>query len=231
MKIYSKIRIFIYFIFFILSIAFVLLSFCFIKEQNSFWKIRKIWAKIQKYFIIYKIEVVGTFDLSAQMIVMNHQSVLDIIALEDVYPKNLAWIAKKELAELPLFKVAMKKPKFLCIDRNNPRDLVRILKEAKQRLEEGRILSIFPEGTRSKSQKLLKFQSGAAILANKLHLKVQPVLIVDSAEILDTKDFSLKSGKLKIIPMPLADTSDERWLEHTRKNMQELLDKERQKRI
>ena len=121
----------------------------------------------------------------------------------------------------------MKKPKFLCIDRKNPRDLVRILKEAKQRLDEGRVLAIFPEGTRSKTQKLLKFQSGAKILTEKLKLKVQPILIVDSAKILDTKNFTASSGILKIICMNLIDTDDEKWLENTRKNMQKILDKER----
>lgn len=171
----------------------------------------------------------GEFNLSANMILMNHQSTLDIIALEDLYPKNLCWIAKKELGEIPLFKIAIKKPKLLCIDRKNPRDLVRVLKEAKQRLGEDRVLAIFPEGTRSRNEKLLKFQSGAKVLSDKLDLKVQPILIVDSAKILDTKSFSASSGVLKIICMDLVDTSDDKWLENTRKKMQELLDQERAK--
>lgn len=227
MKIYKRIKAFYFWIFFIFSVALVLFAFCFTKNQNMLWKIRKLWAKTQKYTIGYRIELVGEFNPEASMLVINHQSTLDIIALEELFPKNLAWIAKKELAEIPLFKIAMKKPKFLCIDRKNPRDLVRILKEAKQRLEEDRVLAIFPEGTRSKTEKLLKFQNGAKILADKLKLKVQPILIIDSAKILDTKNFTASGGILKIICMNLIDTNDEKWLENTRKNMQELLDKER----
>lgn len=225
--IYKRIKAFYFWIFFILSVAFVVLCFCFTKSQNTLWKIRKIWAKTQKYIISYKQELVGSFNPEANMILMNHQSALDIIALEELYPKNLCWIAKKELGEIPLFKIAIKKPKLLCIDRQNPRALVRVLKEAKERLNEDRVLAIFPEGTRSKSEKLLKFQSGAKILSEKLNLKVQPILIVDSAKILDTKNFSTSSGVLKIICMDLVDTRDEKWLENTRKKMQELLDKER----
>ena len=227
MKIYKRIKAFYFWIFFIFSVALVLLAFCFTKNQNTLWKIRRLWAKTQKYIIHYKIKLVGEFNPQASMLIINHQSTLDIIALEELFPKNLAWIAKKELAEIPAFKIAMKKPKFLCIDRKNPRDLVRILKEAKQRLDEGRVLAIFPEGTRSKTQKLLKFQSGAKILTEKLKLKVQPILIVDSAKILDTKNFTASSGILKIICMNLIDTDDEKWLENTRKNMQKILDKER----
>lgn len=227
--IYKRIKALYFWIFFVISVAFVVLCFCFIKSQNTLWRIRKIWAKTQKYTIFYKTELVGEFSLEANMILMNHQSALDIIALEELYPKNLCWIAKKELGEIPLFKIAIKKPKLLCIDRKNPRDLVRVLKEAKERLSEDRVLAIFPEGTRSKSEKMLKFQSGAKILSEKLNLKVQPILIVDSAKILDTKSFSASSGVLKIICMDLVDTSDEKWLENTRKKMQELLDSERAK--
>lgn len=229
MKIYKRIKFIIFSFFFVTSVALVVFIFCFTKVQNTFWKIRKIWAKSQKYFIPYKIELVGEFNPNATMIIMNHQSTLDIIALEDLYPKNLCWIAKKELAQIPLFKIAMIKPQFLCIDRKNPRDLIRILKEAKQRLDENRVLAIFPEGTRSRSEKMLKFQNGVKILSEKLHLKVQPILIVDSAKILDTKSFSASSGTLKIICMDLVDTNDEKWAENTRKKMQEFLDSERAK--
>lgn len=229
MKIYKRIKFIIFSFFFVTSIALVVLVFCFVKTQNAFWKIRKIWARSQRYFIPYKIEIIGEFNPNATMIIMNHQSTLDIIALEDLYPKNLCWVAKKELAQIPLFKIAMIKPQFLCIDRKNPRDLIRILKEAKQRLDENRVLAIFPEGTRSRTEKMLKFQNGAKILSEKLHLKVQPILIVDSAKILDTKNFSTSSGTLKIICMDLVDTDDEKWTENTRKKMQELLESERAK--
>lgn len=227
--IYKKNKALYFWIFFVLSVALVIFCFCFTKSQNTLWKIRKIWAKFQRYTISYKQEIIGAFNPQAQMILMNHQSALDIIALEELYPKNLCWIAKKELGEIPIFKVTMKKPKLLCIDRKNPRDLVRVLKEAKERISEDRVLAIFPEGTRSKNEKMLKFQSGAKILSEKLNLKVQPILIVDSAKILDTKSFSASSGVLKIICMDLVDTNDEKWLENTRKKMQELLDQERAK--
>ncbi|MBM0637649.1 1-acyl-sn-glycerol-3-phosphate acyltransferase [Campylobacter sp. VicNov18] len=225
--IYRRIKALYFWVLFVVSVAFVVLCFCFTHSQNILWKIRKIWARTQKYILSYEQELVGEFDLNANMILMNHQSTLDIIALEELYPKNLCWVAKKELGQIPFFKIAINKPKLLCIDRKNPRDLVRVLKEAKERLKEKRVLAIFPEGTRSRGDKLLKFQSGAKILSEKLNLKVQPILLVDSAQILDTKSFSAKKGKLKIICMDLVDLQDEKWLENTRKKMQEILDQER----
>ena len=64
-----------------------------------------------------RVEFIGELNPAATMIMMNHQSMLDIIALEALYPKNLAWIAKKEIKELPVFKQTMIKPQLLCVDR------------------------------------------------------------------------------------------------------------------
>lgn len=225
----KKIKGALYLPFFIISVLCVFLAFCFTNSQARIWHIRKHWASLQGAVFGFDYEIEGEFDPSATMILMNHQSMLDIIALESLYPKNLAWIAKKELREIPIFKFAMIKPKLLCIDRSNPRDLVRILKEAKERLSEGRVLAIFPEGTRSKGEKMLKFQSGAQVLAEKLNLKVQPILIVNSAKILDSKSLSLSGGTLKLICLPLVDTSAPNWLSDTRKLMQERLDTENHK--
>ncbi len=76
--IYKKIKALYFWIFFVLSVALVIFCFCFTKSQNTLWKIRKIWAKFQRYTISYKQEIIGTFNPQAQMILMNHQSALDI---------------------------------------------------------------------------------------------------------------------------------------------------------
>ncbi len=55
-------------------------------------------------------------------------------------------------------------------------ELLRLLKEVKDRLSLGRPIAMFPEGTRSSGKELLKFKSGASLVANKYNLKVQPLL-------------------------------------------------------
>lgn len=224
MKICKRIKAAFYCIFFIISVLFVIVCFYFTNNQETIWRIRRIWAIIQLKITGIKLEFEGEFNQEATMIVMNHQSMLDIIALEAFYPKNLAWIAKKEIRDLPIFKQTMIKPKLICVDRKNPRSLLKVLKEAKERLSEGRILAIFPDGTRSKDGTIRPFQVGAKVLSDKLALKVQPLLIVNSATLLDSKEFTLSSGTLKIICFDLVDSSDENWLENTRQAMQKRLD-------
>ncbi len=224
----NRIKALFFWIEFILSIIILCIFFLIFSSQEKIWKLRKYWAKIQKHIINYKIISIGTLHPQTNLLLINHQSLLDIIALEDLSSKNISWIAKKELGEIPIFKTIIKKPKIICIDRN-PKGLIKLLKEAKQRLDEGRILAIFPEGTRSNTQQLLKFKIGAKVLSDKLNLKVQPVVIVDSAKILDTKTFCAKSGKLKVIFLDLIDTNKKNWLEEARNIMQKTLDDQRKK--
>jgi len=186
--------------------------------------VRKIWGRSQRLFGFYSLEVVGNFDERANMIIMNHQSMLDIVVLEEVYPKNLCWIAKKEIADIPIIGKIITLPKMIQVDRSNPRDLVRIVHEVQQRVSEGRVITMFPEGTRHRGTQLLQFQSGAKAIVSKLGLRVQPVVLIGTQHIANSHDFTVHSGHVKIIYLDLLDTSDKDWLQHARDTMQAVID-------
>lgn len=222
MKVLNKIKSWLYAIEITISVIIVVLIF-FIAPSSNLW-IRRKWTKMQRWLIGYKIDVIGSPDPRANMIIANHQSMLDIMALEEIHPANICWIAKKEIEDLPFFGNIIRVPKMISIDRKDPRSLPKIIKLAKERVSQGRVIAIFPEGTRSNGDKILKFKSGANIIANKLNLIVQPVLIIGSRKIIDSKSISVNSGTVKIIYMDIVNTSDENWLENTREKMQALLE-------
>ena len=221
----AKINGVIYAVWCFLSIAVVVILFYIIPKKN--YKIRKIWAKIQRFVIGYKIEKIGEFDKNADMIVINHKSMLDIIILEEIYPKNLAWIAKKEIGEMPFFGKILKTPKMIEVDRKNSRSIVHLIKEAKNRLDEGRVIAIFPEGTRGRGEKMLKFQDGAKVLSQKLKLKIQPIVLKDTLYNFDVKEVKIRSGKIKVNCLEMIDLSksqDENWYKNLREVMQKTYD-------
>ncbi|MCR8678380.1 MULTISPECIES: lysophospholipid acyltransferase family protein [Campylobacter] len=222
MKALNKIKSWLYAIEILLSVIIVVLIF-FVAPSSNLW-VRRKWSRMQKFLIGYKIDIVGSPDPRANMIIANHQSMLDIMALEDIHPANICWIAKKEIEDIPFFGNVIRVPKMIPIDRKDPRSLPKIIKLAKDRISEGRVIAIFPEGTRGNGDKILKFKSGANMIANKLNLVVQPVLIIGSRKIIDSKSISVNSGTLKIIYMDIVDTSDKNWLENTRVKMQNLLE-------
>lgn len=189
--------------------------------------IRKFWGRTQRFFGGYKLEVIGDFKDEANILLINHQSMLDIIVLEEVHPKNLCWIAKAQIGKIPIIGKILSIPKMIAVERENKHSLIKLLKEAKDRVENGRVLAIFPEGTRSQTNKLLPFKGGAKMLVEKLNLKVQPIVIIGS-DALKVKEFSFKKADIRIFCLDLVDTSKENWLEVTRENMQNVLDKNRQ---
>ena len=200
MKILNKIiTIFLTFIIAI-SIAIVIILMYFFPSKNK--KIRNVWAKFMRKLCWYKVEIKGEFDTNAKMIILNHRSMLDIIVFEDVYPADLAWIAKKQISQIFFYGNIIRLPKMISIDRENARDFIRVINEAKDRLDEGRVISMFPEGTRSDGYILKPFKKGASMLANKLDVLVQPMVIIGSNEIMDSKKLSINFRKtLTIIPL------------------------------
>jgi 1-acyl-sn-glycerol-3-phosphate acyltransferase len=165
-------------------------------------QIRRFWGAMQMKLLGINLEIKGTEDPNATMQVMNHQSVLDIVVFEYLHSKDPAWVAKKEIANIPWFGHILKAPKMIIIERESKSSLVKLMKEAKDRLQQGRPLAIFPEGTRTDGKKLRKFKAGAQIIAEKNDMLVQPVVIVGTRHILDSQNILQNSGTVKIIYMP-----------------------------
>jgi len=187
-------------------------------------RIRKTWAKLQSFFLGYTLIQKGTVDSEAKLLVMNHQSLLDIVAMEALHPADPCWVAKKEIENIPVFGHIMHPPKMISIDRSDRRSMVKLLKLAKERIEEGRVIAIFPEGTRGKGESLLKFQEGAKALAEKLNLKVQPAIITGTRRILDSQHFEARSGTVRITFLETIDPSaDANWYENLRFAMKKAL--------
>lgn len=224
----SKIRGYIILIQFSLTVAVVIILMYIFRKNNH--AIRKIWMKIQMKLLGIKLEEVGTVDTSCDMIIMNHQSLLDIVVMEYIHDKNLAWVAKKEISDLFFFGHIIKAPKMISINREDKTGIVTLLREVKDRLSHGRPIAMFPEGTRGDGTTLKKFKSGAKIVADKYNLKVQPVVMLNTRKILDSKTLNAMPGVVKVIYLePLIAQKSENWLHETEEKMRIILENELKK--
>jgi len=155
--------------------------------NNHHWYFRKKWASLQAFLIGYRLTVKGKPDPEAKMLLMNHQSLLDIVLMEGTYHDNIAWVAKKEIAEMTFFGQIITLPKNIILDREDTRkSLVKLFKDVKERLQDNRTSGIFPEGTRGDGKTLLPFKPGTKLIAEKLNFKVQPADIVNTRYIVDS---------------------------------------------
>jgi 1-acyl-sn-glycerol-3-phosphate acyltransferase len=190
-------------------------------------KVRQIWASMQMKLLGVKFEIHGEQDSSVDMIMINHQSVMDIITYEYLSKRNLAWVAKKELSDIPWFGHIIKAPRNIAIERESKKSLVKLLKDTKDRLDHGRQLAIFPEGTRSDGTKMRKFKGGAKIIAEKYDLKVQPIVMIGTNDVLDSKKITQTPGTIKVFYLPSFEVDKESsWYEDMETNMKEIFYKE-----
>lgn len=220
----SRIKALLFVIEFVITVLFVIILMLIFRKQHK--TIRKIWGKIQRFFIGYKLNVYGTINKDAKLLIINHQSMLDIIILEDFCHENIAWCAKKELFKVPIFGQALKLSSMISVDRSDRRALVKLIHDAKDRLSDGRVIAIFPEGTRGDGKNLLNFQLGAKVLAEKLNLTVQPIVINNARDIFNMNSFKINSGTVDISFMPTIDVKqNSNWYDKVYFSMQEELKK------
>ena len=176
-----------------------------------------------------RIEKVGERDSDAQLFLMNHQGIVDIITLEAIENTHMSWVAKKELFETPWFGRLLRQGDMISVDRENKAGLVKLFKDAKASVfEKGRAVAIFPEGTRAKGQKLLPFKPGPKFIAQKLELRVQPVVITGSKYVLNEHNRTGHSGTVKVIYLPAFSVTadDKEWYDRVRGEMQKVIDDE-----
>ncbi|CAA6819245.1 MAG: 1-acyl-sn-glycerol-3-phosphate acyltransferase (EC [uncultured Sulfurovum sp.] len=229
MKTFAKIRF--YYgaatISFIAAVIMVPLMITFPKKRSG---ILHYWNKIIIFFLGGKIMSHGKRDNSVDMFISNHQGIIDIVSLEADYNTNIRWVAKKQLFDAPWFGYLLKLPNMIEVDRENKTGLVKLLRDTRETLEGDvkRIISIFPEGTRTDQQELLDFKGGTKIIAEKFELTIQPIIITNSKKLLNEHDKTAHNATVHINylkPFKVSKKNKE-WYDELKSTMQTCIDNE-----
>jgi len=115
----------------------------------------------------------------AQVFLCNHQSQIDIPAMTASLDRGVGFVAKKELGRIPILAFWMRQVGCVFIDRSDKKGARKTLETAAQSLGD-RPLVVFPEGTRSKTGKLLPVKLGGLRMAVMAGARVTPVHIHNS---------------------------------------------------
>lgn len=145
-----------------------------------------------------KIEVFGLEHIQPreQYVVMsNHQSHYDIPVLFQALGVPIRMVAKRELYKIPIFAHAMRAAGFIEIDRRDRDQAIRALRSARESLHETVSIWIAPEGTRSRSGRLAPFKKGGFYLALQTGLRILPVTITGTRDILPADGLHVTRGR------------------------------------
>jgi 1-acyl-sn-glycerol-3-phosphate acyltransferase len=132
------------------------------------------------------------------ILVSNHQSLVDIPLFVAAFGKGVRFLAKRELGEIPLFGSAMRHAGNLFVDRDDPRDAVHMMREAIRSMRRGRIVVVFPEGTRSFDGAIGEFKPGAFYIARKAGVPIIPVYIDGSRRALPKGSFLFRPAEMAV---------------------------------
>ncbi len=229
MKIFAKIRF--YYgaatISFIAAGIMVPLMMIFPNKKSS---ILHYWNRVIIFLLGGKIISHGKRDNSVDMFVSNHQGIIDIVALEADSNTDIRWVAKKQLFDAPWFGYLLKLPNMIEIDRENKTGLVKLLRDTKETIQskDKRVICIFPEGTRTDKQALLPFKGGTKIIAEKLELTIQPIIITNSKKLLNEHNKTAHNATVHITYLKPFKVSKENkeWYDQLTKKMQTCIDLE-----
>ncbi len=134
----------------------------------------------------------------------NHTSLSDIIFLGVMCPKQIQFMAKQELFEKKLLGWFFRKLGAFPVNRKSG-DLTAI-KKAKDVVESGGVLGIFPEGTRHYNSPPQKGKPGAAMIALQTGAKILPVSVYREGKVHIFSRTTVRFGEIFEYPVE-ADTT------------------------
>ncbi|PWI29944.1 glycerol acyltransferase [Flavobacteriaceae bacterium LYZ1037] len=166
-------------------------------KMNWFHRVMsKFMKSVLDSYPFFKTRVINkskeTFEKQA-MVIANHTSFLDILAIGMLHPKMI-FLVNDWVYNSPFFGKAVKLAGFYPVSSGIEKGVDHLQEKVKQ----GYSLMAFPEGTRSYTNKMKRFHKGAFFLAEKFQLDIVPVLIHGNSEVLPKGNFVIKKGIISV---------------------------------
>ncbi len=144
------------------------------KVQNIIQKSFRLFIWLMEILGVLRVEIEGLEELSplkSQIVIANHPTLIDVIILM-AYLENANCIVKQKLLLNPFLMGIVKSAGY--IGNSDPQELI---DDCLTAINNGNILIVFPEGTRTTPGQAIRFQRGAANLALRSGQDIKPVII------------------------------------------------------
>lgn len=162
------------------------------KGQKFFISVSRVWMTVWLRLVGCPLKVTGReyfMKGTAYIVACNHNSMLDIPISCPFIPGANKTIAKKSFTKVPLFGWFYRKGAVL-VDRKSEISRRKSFDEMKKVLAMGMHMSIYPEGTRNRTDEpIKKFYDGAFKLAAATNTAIIPAVIFNTKKALPVNKF------------------------------------------
>ena len=147
----------------------------------------KWWAQFIIRILMLPVKVEGRENLvkgQSYVFVANHQGAFDIFLIYGFLSRNFKWMMKRQLRQMPFVGKACASAHHIFVDKRGASKIRETYDRARQTLQGGMSLVVFPEGARSFTGHMGVFKRGAFMLADDIELPVVPLTINGSFDIM-----------------------------------------------
>ncbi|XP_066569098.1 1-acyl-sn-glycerol-3-phosphate acyltransferase beta [Amia ocellicauda] len=199
----------VFYVAWMMMLAVVAIPICFLKSGGrdiENMRVIRFLVRHVKYFLGLRFQVSGWEHLQTEgpyVIISNHQSSLDVLAMMEILPDRCTMVAKKELVYAGTVGIVSWLGGIVFINRKKTSDAKSVMTDAANTMLQDQIrLWVFPEGTRNQKGDLLPFKKGAFHLAVQAQAPIIPLVISSYSNFYLGKEKQFNSGTitLKILP-------------------------------
>jgi 1-acyl-sn-glycerol-3-phosphate acyltransferase len=145
------------------------------------------------------------------VLVFNHASNLDAIALLTVLPPGLSIVAKSELGRNPLVRRGLDRLGVLFVERSDGRRAVEDAARLEAKVRGGGALVVFPEGTNRRIPGLFPFHLGAFLIAARTGSPIVPGAIEGTRAVLRADQAFPRRAPIEVTLLPPVFATADSW--------------------
>lgn len=125
----------------------------------------------------------------AVLYIGNHRSFFDTVITYARCPRPTGYIAKDGVNKVPILRVVMRRLHCLFLNRKDPKQGLKVILAAVEKVKSGISICVFPEGSRNKDSSdplsLLPFKEGTFKIAQKSGCLIIPMALIGTADIFE----------------------------------------------
>lgn len=206
------------------STSVIIASFLGDTNTTSYY-LPKFWSKSAFWLHLLRVKVEGRENIKKEesyVFLANHQGYFDIFLVYGYLGHNFKWMMKEYLKKIPFVGYACVKCKMVYLGEGIS-GIQKAVEQARETLQGGMSMVIFPEGSRTRNGRMAEFKRGSFMLANEIGLPIVPLTINGSFDVFSRHDKSVNFGTVTLtIHKPI--TAEERKGKQTKVIMQEVYD-------